>query len=76
MNLRNSQRETSLYIAAQQGYTGVMESLLRVGQVALDDPCGPDNMTPLLAAVANDQLAAVKLLIKARWNSVITNVVY
>src|SRR6218665_107505 len=62
---RTSQGETSLYIAAQQGYTGVMESLLRVGQLALDNPCGPDNVTPLIAAAVNDQLASVKLLIKA-----------
>lgn len=63
VNLTNSRGETALWLSAQEGFTGVVEQLIKA-RANLDLQCGSEAFTPLLCSVVNEQLSTTKLLIK------------
>ena len=63
VNMANAYGETPLFIAAHEGHVEVMHALLQ-GNIELDRQCSKEQLTPLMASVANDRINTARLLIK------------
>ena len=52
-----------MYISSLEGHQGIVEVLIKKN-VELNQPCGSEQMTSLMAAVTGEHLKVVKMLIK------------